>query len=218
MSIAWALTGLLCAFVVPATANAVNLHDGLDGLASGTAALILLTMSAIFVASGYDKLAMLCSTVSGSTLAFLVFNRHPARIFMGDTGSLFLGGTLASLALVGGILIWFVPLTLLYILETLSVIVQVVYFRLTKPFTPSVPTPTFRLVWTKLTKKLPGQGKKLFRITPLHHHLESVLRDRGWNEADVVTLFWVGQLILCAVVLCVFFRTRGSHITTGQMP
>ena len=207
----WFITVLIATFLIPATTNAVNLHDGMDGLAGGTSFLILVTMGIIFAVSGQFDLALLCSISSGALLAFLLFNKYPAKIFMGDTGSLFLGGLIGALGAAGGILIWFVPLTLIYIVEALSVMAQVSYFKLTKPYTPDKPMSTAKLLWTKMTKRLPGEGKRIFRMAPLHHHFEAVLGEKGVREWQIVLGFWCVQAVICLLVLVAFFSTRPTH-------
>jgi phospho-N-acetylmuramoyl-pentapeptide-transferase len=199
----------LAAFLAAATTNAVNLHDGMDGLAAGTACQVFATMAVILFMSGGDApvqygYATISATAAGALLGFLMFNRNPAQIFMGDTGSLFIGGLMACLALAGGIVIWFIPLSLIYIAEALSVMAQVTYFKLTKPYTPVKPMSAPALIVHKLTHKLPGEGKRLFRMAPLHHHYEAVMAEKGWPEWKVVMAFWVVQFILCAVVLLTF--------------
>lgn len=192
---------LVSAFFVSATTNAINLHDGMDGLAAGTSAQVLAAMAVILLATGQWPLAAVAASAAGSVAAFLVFNRYPASIFMGDTGSLFVGGLMASMAIAGGIEIWFVPLAAIYIFETLSVMMQVVYFKLTKEYPAAKPMSRLALVWLKLTKRLPGEGKRLFRMAPLHHHFEAIALEKGYKEWQVVACFWVVQLLLCVLVL-----------------
>lgn len=202
----------LGAFLTAATTNAVNLHDGMDGLAAGTACQVFAAMAVIlFLTGGAGAVepvqygyATISATAAGALLGFLLYNRNPAQIFMGDTGSLFIGGLMACLALAGGIVVWFVPLTMIYIAEALSVMAQVTYFKLTKPYTPEKPMSALALIKLKLTKRLPGEGKRLFRMAPLHHHYEAVMADKGWVEWQVVMAFWGVQLILCATVLLTF--------------
>lgn len=205
----WQLPGwlfvCLAAFLVAATSNSLNLHDGMDGLAAGTSVLVLVTMAAILASLNKLGLACLALTTVGALLAFLLFNKYPAKIFMGDTGSLFLGGLMAGLTVAGGIVIWFVPLSLIYIGEAISVMLQVVYFKLTKPYKPPEPMRPAALIWLKLTKKLPGEGKRLFRMAPLHHHFEAVLGEKGMPEWQVVAAFWFVQLAISAVVLTTFY-------------
>jgi phospho-N-acetylmuramoyl-pentapeptide-transferase len=194
----------LSVFLVAATTNAINLHDGMDGLAGGTSAMVLATMALILGATNQADLARLAASACGAVLAFLVYNKYPAKIFMGDTGSLFLGGLMAALAIAGGLLLWFIPLTAIYIAETLSVMAQVVYFKLTKTYEPPVPISKLELIWLKLTKRLPGEGKRLFRMAPLHHHFEAVLAERSVPEWQVVAGFWLVQLLVCVAVFVTF--------------
>ncbi len=203
----------LGAFLTAATTNAVNLHDGMDGLAAGTACQVFAAMAVIlFLTGGAGSVepvqygyATISATAAGALLGFLLYNKNPAQIFMGDTGSLFIGGLMACLALAGGIVVWFIPLTMIYIAEALSVMAQVTYFKLTKPYTPEKPMSSLALIKLKLTKRLPGEGKRLFRMAPLHHHYEAVMADKGWAEWQVVMAFWGVQLILCATVLLTFY-------------
>ncbi len=195
---------LLAGFLLAATTNAVNLHDGMDGLAAGTAVQVLLAMAIILTATSQLPLAVVAAVAAGAVGGFLIFNRYPASVFMGDTGSLYLGGLIALLALAGGIVVWFVPLTLIYIAETLSVMAQVTYFKLTKPYTPEKPMPLPLLIWFKLTRRLPGEGKRLFRMAPLHHHFEAVAADAGIAEWKVVACFWLVQFVICLLVLISF--------------
>ena len=170
----WALAG----FVLVAESNATNLTDGLDGLASGVGTIALLGMGAI-VATDHPDLMIFCACMSGSYLGFLVHNRNPAAVFMGDTGSLALGGALAGVAIMGNTL-WALPvLGGLFLAETLSVVAQVSYY--------------------KATKGPDGVGKRLFRMAPLHHHLEL----SGWAETKVVGIFYVltGALTILTLVL-----------------
>ena len=199
----------LGAFLAAATTNAVNLHDGMDGLAAGTACQVFAAMAAILFLTGGDGsvqygYATISATAAGALGGFLLYNKNPAQIFMGDTGSLFIGGLMACLALAGGIVVWFVPLTIIYIAEALSVMAQVTYFKLTKPYTPEKPMSALALIKLKLTKRLPGEGKRLFRMAPLHHHYEAVMAEKGWAEWQVVMAFWGVQLILCAAVIFTF--------------
>ncbi len=158
--------------VVNGTANAVNLTDGLDGLLGG---LMLVVLAALFALHGFGAMALphgwMLPAVAGAVGGFLLLNVHPARQFMGDTGSLFLGTFLAAYCLKAG-LAWFLPvLGLVFVAEALSVVVQVISFR----------------VW----------GKRVFRMSPLHHHFEL----SGLHESQVVIGFWLTGLITALVVL-----------------
>ncbi|MBI4534218.1 MAG: phospho-N-acetylmuramoyl-pentapeptide-transferase [Candidatus Melainabacteria bacterium] len=197
----WLTYILLAVFLVAATANAVNLHDGMDGLAAGTSVQVLTVIGVVLFNAGQLSLAVVAAGTAGSLVAFLWFNRYPASIFMGDSGSLFLGGLMASLVLAGGIVVWFVLLSLIYISETLSVIIQVVYFKLTKEYQTERSMSRLAVLWLKLSKRLTGEGKRFFRMAPLHHHFEAVLAERGVAEWVVVSLFWLVQFALCLIVL-----------------
>lgn len=192
-------------FIMAATTNAINLHDGMDGLAAGTCFLAFATMSVILLVTGQHANAAIAAATAGGLASFLVFNKNPAKVFMGDTGSLFLGGLMGALVMSGGLIVWFVPLSLIYIAETVSVIMQVSYFKLTKEFKPEKPMLPVMVAWHKLTHKLPGEGKRIFRMAPLHHHYEAVMAERNSGEASVVSMFWLAQALLCAAILSAFF-------------
>lgn len=166
-------------FVLVAESNATNLTDGLDGLAGGTVAIALLGLAAL-VAPNSPELMVFAACLSGGCLGFLAHNHNPARVFMGDTGSLALGGALAGVALLTNSLFGLLILSGLFLVETLSVIAQVSYY--------------------KATKDVNGIGKRLFKMAPLHHHLELT----GWSETQVVARFYlVGALlaVLCLILL-----------------
>jgi phospho-N-acetylmuramoyl-pentapeptide-transferase len=170
----------LAAFVLVAESNATNLTDGLDGLAGGTAAVALLGLGAL-VAPTSPELMIFSACMSGGCLGFLAHNYNPARVFMGDTGSLALGGALASVALVSHSLFGLLILSGLFLAETLSVIAQVGYY--------------------KATKDGNGIGKRLFKMAPLHHHFELT----GWSETQVVTRFYLINGLLAAVCLLLYW-------------
>lgn len=163
-------------FVLVAESNATNLTDGLDGLAGGTASIALLGLGALIAPTSPD-LMVFCACLSGGCLGFLAHNHNPARVFMGDTGSLALGGALAAVALLTHSLFGLLILSGLFLAETLSVIAQVGYY--------------------KLTKDEKGIGKRLFKMAPLHHHLELT----GWAETQVVSRFYLVAAILAVVCL-----------------
>lgn len=190
-------------FLVAATTNAINLHDGMDGLAAGTSIQVFFVLGILLLLSGKITLAAIAASLVGALAGFLVYNKYPAKVFMGDTGSLFIGGALAGIVAASGLLLWFIPLALIWITETISVMIQVVYFKLTKQFQPDKPMSTPALVWLKLTKRLPGEGKRFFRMAPLHHHFEAVGADKGIAEWQVVAGFWLAQLVICAAVAAV---------------
>lgn len=156
--------------VILATTNAVNLTDGIDGLSSSVSAIIIATFTAIAMMQGKNEVTIFGSIVIGSILGFLMFNLHPAKVFMGDTGSLFLGGVISSIALYLKMPLLLLIVALVPILETLSVILQVAYFKATG-------------------------GKRLFKMSPLHHHFEL----SGWSENKVVIIFSVITLLVCVI-------------------
>jgi phospho-N-acetylmuramoyl-pentapeptide-transferase len=195
----------MSAFMVAATTNSINVHDGMDGLSAGTSIMVFAVLMVMLLVSGQTVLACVPASMVGALIGFLIYNRYPARIFMGDTGSLYIGGLMAALVVAGGLIYWFVPLALIYIAETLSVLLQVSYFKLTKDYIPEKPMSKPALIWLKLTKRLPGEGKRLFRMAPLHHHFEALAQDKGIPEWRVVAYFWGVQFVLCATVLIAFF-------------
>lgn len=185
-------------FIMTATSNAVNLTDGIDGLAIGTVGIVALTLGVIAYATGNaffadylnimhlrgaDELAIFCAALVGASLGFLWFNAYPAQIFMGDTGSLALGGAIGGLC----ILIkkeFLIPiLGGIFFLEAMTVILQVMYF--------------------KYTKKRFGEGRRLFRVAPLHHHFEK----EGWHESKVVMRFYIIAIML-AIFTVTTFKVR----------
>lgn len=157
-------------FVVLAMTNAVNLTDGLDGLASGVTALVTLFFAVAGITYGVTTGAYFCAALCGGCLGFLVFNKNPAKIFMGDTGSLALGGGLAAAAIVMKLELLLPIVGLLYVIEALSVVLQVGYFKLTK-------------------------GKRIFKMAPIHHHFEKC----GYKEVQVVKAFWIFTLVCCLI-------------------
>ena len=170
----WPLAG----FVLVAESNATNLTDGLDGLMGGTGAISFLGLGAL-VASSHPDLMVFCAAMSGACLGFLVHNHNPAKVFMGDTGSLALGGALAAVGILSGNLFGLLVLTLLFFAETLSVIIQVGYF--------------------KATKRADGVGKRFFKMAPLHHHFEL----SGWSEIKVVAVAYLVTALLAFLALAV---------------
>ena len=156
-------------FVVLAMTNAVNLTDGLDGLASGVTAFISLFFAVAGFTYGIVTGAYFCSAMCGACLGFLVFNRNPAKVFMGDTGSLALGGGLAAAAILMKLELLLPIVGLLYVIEALSVVLQVGYFKI-------------------------SGGKRIFKMAPIHHHFEKC----GFSEVQVVAGFWIFA-VLCWV-------------------
>jgi len=160
--------------VILGTVNAVNLTDGLDGLATGISIIVFSTFGVMLGILEKWDLSILAFAFVGALLGFLLFNYKPAKVFMGDTGSLALGGALASLAVISE-LTFFIPLVAgIFFVETLSVMLQVGYFKLTK--------------------------KRLFRMAPLHHHYEQ----KGWGELKVVWRFWAASVIFALTGLLLF--------------
>ncbi len=196
---------LLVPFVMAATSNALNLHDGMDGLAAGTSVIVFVTLAIMLVSiPGCTALSCLAAAAAGAIFAFLLYNRYPARVFMGDTGSLFIGALMAGIVVYGGLVLWFVPMALIYIVETLSVISQVLYFKATKAYTADKPMSKPACLLFKLTHKLPGAGKRLWRMAPIHHHFEALAAENGQKEWVVVLWFWLAQMVLCAICLAGF--------------
>lgn len=159
-------------FIVLGTDNGANFTDGLDGLASSVTAVIALFLGlvSLYFGKADGQLAPISGAVFGALLGFLMFNCYPAKVFMGDTGSLALGGFVAAAAFEMGIPLFIPIFALIYLLEVLSVILQVTYFKAT-------------------------HGKRIFRMAPLHHHFEL----GGWSETKVVTVFTVLTVLLCLV-------------------
>ena len=186
---------LFVIFVITATSNAVNLTDGLDGLSAGTVAIAFIPIGAIAYFSGNlqmseylnipylrgaGELTVFCAALAGASLGFLWYNAHPAQVFMGDTGSLALGGAMGTmmvlckkefvLPIVGGI----------FFLESISVIMQTGYF--------------------KFSRKMYGEGRRIFRMAPIHHHFELC----GWAETKIVTRAYIAAIILAILALTTF--------------
>lgn len=164
----------LAIFVLLAESNATNLTDGVDGLAGGTGAIALLTMAAV-TGTKYPAISVFCVCLSGAYLGFLVHNRNKASVFMGDTGSLALGGALAAVGIITNNLWALFVISGIFFIEALSVIAQVSYY--------------------KATKDADGKGKRLFRMAPFHHHLEL----GGWKETQVVGTFYLINSILAVL-------------------
>lgn len=149
-------------FIIVSTSHAINLTDGIDSLAGGTSALAFGAYGIIAYLQGQPQLVTFSFAVAGSILGFLWFNSHPAQVFMGDTGALALGATLATVALMTGQWLLLPVVGMVFVLETGSVIIQVAYFKLSK-------------------------GKRIFKMAPLHHHFELL----GWSETQVMMRFWL---------------------------
>ncbi len=164
-------------FIMVGVVNAVNLTDGLDGLASSVTSVVAVFFMLASVWLEYIGVTYMSAAVLGALLGFLIYNKYPAKVFMGDTGSLFLGAAVALMAIETRLHIYLILVGFVYFSETLSVILQTAYF--------------------KFTKKKYGEGRRLFKMAPLHHHFEMC----GWNEKKVVGAFSLVTLILCAISL-----------------
>ena len=160
--------------VVMSTANGVNLTDGLDGLAAGVTFFVAFIFILVSLMTSHYNLAIFCGALAGACLGFLVFNRHPARVFMGDTGSMALGGAVAAVAAITRSELALVIIGGVYVIETLSVILQVISYQ------------TF--------------GRRIFRMAPLHHHFELI----GWSETRVVRNFWLVSMIFVLIGILSF--------------
>lgn len=158
--------GVFLLFILIGSSNAVNLTDGLDGLAGGLSAIAFIAFSLIAMMVGFTDLGLFTFLLVGCLFGFLVYNTHPAKVFMGDTGSLSLGAVMSVIAILVHREITLLVVAFVFVLETLSVILQVFWIYVFK--------------------------KKLFLMTPLHHHFEKL----GWCETDIVKLFWVFGLVL----------------------
>lgn len=157
--------------VLLATTNAINLTDGIDGLSSSVCTIIITCLTIIGMINGTKEIAILGSIAIGSLLGFLLFNLHPAKVFMGDTGSLFLGGVIAAIALYLKMPLLLLVIALVPVIETASVALQVAYFKKT--------------------------GNRILKMAPIHHHFEL----SGWKESKVVIVFSVVTLVLCVIGL-----------------
>ncbi len=157
------------AFVVVATVNSVNLTDGLDGLASGVTLIILSFFGLVALNFGMEIISIFSTTLAGACLGFLIHNAYPAKVFMGDTGSMALGGAVSAIAILLNLPLIIPIVGGIYFVEALSVIIQVTSYKLT--------------------------GKRVFLMSPLHHHFEQ----KGWKETKVVAVFWIVTVILCLI-------------------
>ncbi len=165
----WPVYMIFSAFVIVGTVNAVNITDGIDGLAASVTVPVGLFFAVVAAWwPGLGQLGIYSGALVGGLLGFLIYNFHPAKVFMGDTGSLFLGGTVAALAFAYDMPLILVPVGFVYICETMSDILQVGYFKLT-------------------------HGKRLFKMAPLHHHFELC----GWSEVKLVAVFTLVSALGC---------------------
>lgn len=170
LHLSWVAYMVFAAFVMVATVNAVNLTDGIDGLATGVTLSVALFYIAISAWFRQGNLAIAAAAMAGGLVAFLMYNFYPAKVFMGDTGSLFLGGMVCGFAFALNTPMIIPVIGLIYVLEALSDVIQVLYFKKTK-------------------------GKRFFRMAPLHHHFEM----GGWSETKLFCVFSGATLLLCAV-------------------
>ncbi len=162
-------------FLIVGVSNAVNLTDGLDGLAASNMTISLVACAVIAVFMGNLDIAIIAAAIAGATSGFLYFNKYPAKVFMGDTGSLALGGVLGALAVMGKFELWLIPIGFIYMCETLSVMIQVTSFKLT--------------------------GNRIFKMTPIHHHFEL----SGWKETKVVAVFTLVTLLFSTAAVVLFW-------------
>ncbi|MBR1759285.1 MAG: phospho-N-acetylmuramoyl-pentapeptide-transferase [Lachnospiraceae bacterium] len=160
-------------FVVIGTVNGTNFTDGLDGLSSSVSVVVALFFGVSSLMASAFGVSVISGAMAGALMGFLVYNAHPAKVFMGDTGSLALGGFVAGSALMLGQPIFIVIAGFIYLMEVVSVILQVGYFKLT-------------------------HGKRLFKMAPIHHHFELL----GWSETKVVTVFTCVTVLLCLIAIC----------------
>lgn len=165
---------IFTAFILLATSNAINLTDGLDGLASGVVAIIMTFFTIVAVKQQNTEMIILGAASVGTCIGFLLFNFHPAKVFMGDIGSLALGGAVASIAIILKMPLYLAIVAFVSIIDTLSVILQVTYFKITK-------------------------GKRIFKMAPFHHHMEL----SGMKETKVVLTFWIVTAICCVIAFLI---------------
>lgn len=166
----WIVYTIFAMFVIVGCVNAVNLTDGVDGLASGVTTPVMVFFAVTATMWGKGTLALLPAALVGGLLGFLCYNFHPAKMFMGDTGSLFLGGAVCGLAFALDMPLILILVGFVYIIEALSDIIQVVYFKLT-------------------------HGKRIFKMAPIHHHFEKC----GWSEVKIFTVFVSITVIMCVL-------------------
>ena len=166
----WVVYLIFAAFVIVGAVNAVNLTDGVDGLATSVTFVVMVFFTVTALLWHMSTLALFPAALAGGLAAFFVYNHHPAKVFMGDTGSLFLGGAVAALGFAMDMPLILIPVGIIYIAETMSDIIQVAYFKAT-------------------------HGKRFFKMAPLHHHLEL----SGWSEMKLVAVF-SGITLVCCVL------------------
>ena len=167
-----------CVFLITGTSNAVNLTDGLDGLAGTNVAIALFAFTVMLAMAGYTDIAIISAAVMGATIGFLYFNHYPAKVFMGDTGSLALGGFLGTIAVMGHLELWLLLIGVVFFIETVSVMLQVFSYK------------TF--------------GKRIFKMSPIHHHFELL----GWKEVKVVRVFSFVTFLCSIIAIILFNLIR----------
>jgi phospho-N-acetylmuramoyl-pentapeptide-transferase len=168
---------LFAAFAIVATTNGVNFTDGLDGLAGGTLIFAFVAYLIIALLGGQQNLAVLCALLIGALLGFLWFNVHPAQVFMGDSGALAMGATLAVIGLITGQILLLPLIGIIFVLEVGSDVVQIASFKMT--------------------------GRRIFRMAPLHHHFELA----GWDEEKITMRFWIVGVLAAMLGVTFFFST-----------
>ena len=170
LTINWVVYLVFATFVIVGCVNAVNLTDGIDGLAAGVTLPVMVFFAVTAYSWGSDALALFPAALVGGMAGFLCYNFHPAKVFMGDTGSLFLGGAVCGMAFALDMPMILILVGVIYIIEAVSVIMQVGYFKLT-------------------------HGKRIFRMTPIHHHFEM----GGWNEVKIFSVFVGITVVMCVL-------------------
>jgi phospho-N-acetylmuramoyl-pentapeptide-transferase len=194
----WVVYVLVVIFIITAVSNGANITDGIDGLAAGTSVIIVLTLAILAYVSGNKifsqylnvmfipnsgELAIFCAAFVGACIGFLWYNAYPAQVFMGDTGSLALGGIIATIAIIIRKEMMIPVLCGIFLVENISVMMQVGYF--------------------KYTKKKFGEGRRILLMSPLHHHYQKM----GIPESKIVMRFWIVGVLL-AVITVVFLKLR----------
>ena len=179
VEINWILYLMFAAFVIVGCVNAVNLTDGIDGQSSSVTFVVMVFFTCAAAMWEQMPLALFPAALAGGLAAFFCYNHHPAKVFMGDTGSLFMGGAVAALAFAMDMPLILIPVGVIYIAETLSDIIQVAYFKVT-------------------------HGKRFFKMAPVHHHLERC----GWSEAKIVTVFSTVTLVFCILAYLAILGRR----------
>ena len=173
---------ILIFFVLVGTTNGVNLTDGLDGLAAGVTTVAAVAYTVVSAVFSRPDLALFCAALAGACVGFLKYNAYPAKIFMGDTGSLALGGALAAVAVMTKTELLLIVIGGIYVIETLSVAIQVASFKST--------------------------GRRVFRMAPIHHHFELA----GWSEQKVVGIFWLTATVFALLAMLILFMSRTGGV------